>query len=131
MSLEHSFEEIERQGFAIIPNVVSSTELAELKSQLEQAVDEDMREFGHLPGKTELLIVEMVRRGAPFVRLLENEVMHKVFSHFLGNTCILYSYTSTFLRPNEKPGPYSIHVDSPRLIPNYHTGAKRHWLTDT
>lgn len=122
MNLEKAFQQFEEDGFAIVPQVVSQKLVKQLRSDLQQAINDDMKEFGGLPGKKEYLIVEMVRRGESFAKLLENYVMHQVFSHFLGKSCILYSYTSAFLHPSDQPPVCRIHVDSHRYIPNYHSG---------
>lgn len=114
--------EIETQGFTIVPDVVSEEELSELREQMDAALIADWNEYRGLPGKESFIVLEMVRRGSAFVRLLENPVMHRVFSHFLGETCVLYSFTSTVLRPAERPYTCKIHTDMPRLIPNYHLG---------
>jgi len=122
MNLQKAFQQIEEDGFAIVPQVVSQENVAKLRMDLQKAITEDMKEFGGLPGKKENLVVDMVRRGTSFVELLENELMHQVFSHFLGKSCILYSFTSTFLRPEDHPTACNIHVDSPRFISNFHSG---------
>jgi ectoine hydroxylase-related dioxygenase (phytanoyl-CoA dioxygenase family) len=116
------FEELETRGFTIVPGVVPAAALPSLRAQLDAALAADQREFGGRPGKKEALVLELVTRGDAFVELLENETMHRVFSHFLGETCILYSYTSTILRPEDRPAASSIHTDTPRLIPGYHAG---------
>jgi ectoine hydroxylase-related dioxygenase (phytanoyl-CoA dioxygenase family) len=64
----------------------------------------------------------MVMRSPAFVRLLENEKMHRVFARFLDDTCILYSSTSTILKPRQKHYTCEIHTDTPRLVPGYHLG---------
>ncbi|RMD95355.1 MAG: hypothetical protein D6813_00545, partial [Calditrichaeota bacterium] len=86
--------------------------------------EEDQNDYGHLPGKKENLIVDLTTRGRAFVKLLENEKMLKVFSYFLGNDCILYSYTSSILRPDDSPDAAQIHTDSKKFeyIPGYHFG---------
>ena len=121
-ALQSACDKIAQDGFAVVERVVSPEEVAALKEQLELAMVEDMRQYGHLPGKKENLVLDLVSSGPAFVHLLENETMHRVFAHFLTNTCILYSFTSSILRPNDRPGAASIHVDSPRWIPGYELG---------
>ena len=70
----------------------------------------------------EFIVLDLVARGSAFVKLLDNDRMHRLFSHFLGDTCILYSFTSTILRPDQKHYTCEIHTDTPRLIPDYHLG---------
>jgi ectoine hydroxylase-related dioxygenase (phytanoyl-CoA dioxygenase family) len=48
--------------------------------------------------------------------------MHRVFTHFLDDTCILYSCTSTLLKPKQNLFTCEIHTDMPRLVPGYHLG---------
>ncbi len=122
-NLKHHFTELEEKGFSIVPNVIGAKDVVQLKTDLGRAIKDDMEEFGGLPGKQENLVVDMVRRGRSFVELLENPVMHQLFSHVLGDTCTLYSYTSTVMNPTEKPAASRIHVDSPnRYIEGYETG---------
>lgn len=122
MRCEKHFEEFEAQGFTVLPNIVEEQEIAELRTQLDVALREDWDEYRGLPRKEEFIVLDLVTRGSAFVRLLENTKMHQVFSHFLGDTCILYSFTSSILRPREKHYTCEIHVDTPRLIPGYHLG---------
>jgi ectoine hydroxylase-related dioxygenase (phytanoyl-CoA dioxygenase family) len=122
MGLERHFEEIEQQGFSVVPAVAAPPTLPGLRQQLEAALALDMQEFGGQPGKAEALVLELVTRGSAFEDLLDNPTMHEVFDYFLGETCILYSFTSTILRPHDRSPATAIHTDTPRLIPGYHAG---------
>lgn len=122
MDWERHFSEIDTQGFTIIPDVVDSDELNELRPQLDTALRADWEEYGGLPGKEEFIALDLVMRGPAFVRLLENEKMQRVFSHFLGDTCVLYSFTSTVVMPHRTHYTCNIHTDTPRIIPGYHFG---------
>ena len=117
------FEELDRDGFTIVPDIVDrAEEIAELKSQVLKAIEVDAEEYMGLPGKEEFIVLDLVTRGSAFLRLLENEKMHHFFSRFLGDTCILYSFTSTVLMPHQHHYTSNIHTDMPRLIPGYHLG---------
>ena len=124
LDMKRIAEEIEEDGFSIIENVVTEEEVKELKDQLKIALSEDVKEYGHLPGKKDNHIVDLTTRGPAFVKLLENEKMQQVFSHFLGDDCILYSYTSSILKPDDKPAASNIHTDSQRYpyIPGFYHG---------
>ena len=115
-------EEIEEKGFCIVRDIVSASEVTELQEQLDCAMVEDWEEYQGLPGKLDWIVYDMVSKGGASLRLLENEIMQRIFSHFLGDTCILYSYTSTIIRPDTKQSTGQIHVDAPRIIPSYHSG---------
>jgi ectoine hydroxylase-related dioxygenase (phytanoyl-CoA dioxygenase family) len=122
MEWDKHFAEIDQNGFSIVPDVVSNSELEELRSRLDAALAADWEEYRDLPGKHRFIALDLVNRGSSFVRLLENEKMHKVFSHFLSDTCILYSFTSTIVYPNESQYTCNIHTDTPRLVPDCHLG---------
>ena len=113
---------MEEQGFTIVPHVILPEEVAELRRQVVQAVADDWEECRDLPGKSEFIALELVHHSSAVVRLLENEKMHRMFSQFLGGTCILYATTSTILRPNQNHYTCEIHTDTPRLVPGYHLG---------
>lgn len=121
MDLVKITNQIEEQGFAVVEQVVGPEELSALRQQLDVALVHDMAQYGHLPGKREYIIYDLVTHGGAFVDLLVNETMRRIFSHFLGATCILYSFTSTIMRPGIYQPTTEIHVDTPRLIPNYHS----------
>jgi len=122
MTLEKHSTEIREQGFSIVPDILGPGQVEELKAALPVVVEKDWEKYGGLPGKNENLVLDLMQYGGPFARLLDNEKMHDVFSRILGDACILYSFTSTFLRPGDSPGPCLIHVDAPRIILGYDSG---------
>ena len=124
MNLERIEREVNTQGFSIVEDIVSAEEIAVMKAELAEAIERDAKLHDGMPGKRYDIIFDMVTAGCPsFVKLIENEKMRTVFNHFLSDTCILYSYTSTFMLPNAyKQQTANIHVDAPRIIPNYHSG---------
>ncbi len=123
MDWNQAFNEIEKTGFVIIPNILENPKaMAEIKENLDIALSSDIESYSSLPGKHDDIVLDLVTKGSVFLQLLENEKMHKVFSHFLSDTCILYSFTSTILRPNKQHYACEIHTDMPRLVPNYHLG---------
>jgi ectoine hydroxylase-related dioxygenase (phytanoyl-CoA dioxygenase family) len=119
MDWDRHFAEIEQNGLTIVADIVGHGELEELRLQFDAAVTADWEEYRGLPGKDKCIVLDLVNRGPAFVRLLENERMHKVFSHFLGDTCILYTVSSVVMYLSGKPYTCKIHTDTPRLIPNY------------
>lgn len=121
-NLSQTIYEIETLGFSVVPDVISSESVKELRSALLVAIEDDQTRWRHLPGKSADLIENLIVHGGPFLGILDTEVMHQVFSNFLGETCILYNYGSTFLLPNGTPPSMEIHTDMPRLVKNYHSG---------
>jgi ectoine hydroxylase-related dioxygenase (phytanoyl-CoA dioxygenase family) len=114
--------EIETLGFSIVNDVISPQECATLRDGLLSALDEDAHAFDGLPGKKSELVSNLALYGGPFLELLGNGTMRRIFSHFLTPTCILYNFSSTVLQPQAASDVQNIHVDSPRIISGYHDG---------
>lgn len=114
--------EVETLGFSVVADVIAPDEAAVLREALIEALERDTALHGMLPGKRGDLIDNLVLHGRPFTDLLDNAVMHEVFSRFLTEHCILYNYGSTVLLPGADSKVLQIHVDSPRVIPGYHDG---------
>ena len=77
MDMKKIAQEIDELGFSIIESVVDAEEVILLKKQLKAALEEDVKEYGHLPAKKVNLIVDLTTRGSAFVKLLENEKMQQ------------------------------------------------------
>ncbi|MBI3591581.1 MAG: phytanoyl-CoA dioxygenase family protein [Candidatus Melainabacteria bacterium] len=118
--LEKKIYEIEVFGFTIVENAISKKEAVSLKRHLKTALELDMKKYDERPQKKEHHIVDLTSSAPIFLDLLDNDIMHEIFSRFLSDTCILYTYSSTILRPNETIDVHAIHIDTPRLIPNYY-----------
>ena len=114
-------EEIRTRGFALIPGVVSAADAAEMRALLQTYVDEDLKKWEGRDYPDRWMVHNPMFRGLPFARLLENEKMHAYLSPLLGDTCILYACTSSSLPPRGTNVSNRIHVDCPRVIPNYIT----------
>jgi ectoine hydroxylase-related dioxygenase (phytanoyl-CoA dioxygenase family) len=114
--------EIGTLGFSVVEDVIDAGQVSRLRAALLRAIEADQKLWGHKPQKRYDLIHNLVVHEGVFLELLDNPVMHQVFAALLSPTCILYNYGSTFLLPGGSPGSAQIHVDSPRIIPNYHSG---------
>jgi len=112
--------EIQERGFAIIPGLLNSQEVPTLRSLLEKCIQDDLKHYGkdHVDA---WMVQNLMVRGAPFVRVMENENLHVYLSALLTDTCIVYAYTSSSMPPGGSNYSHRIHVDCPRLIPGYIT----------
>jgi ectoine hydroxylase-related dioxygenase (phytanoyl-CoA dioxygenase family) len=118
---EARLREIHEQGFTLVPDVLPPAEIPVLKSCLVACIEEDLRTWGK-PGYPDGWMVQnLMVRGLPFARLLENELLHSYFAALLGDTCIIYAFTSSSMPPRGTNFSHRIHVDSPRFIPGYVT----------
>lgn len=115
-------EEFHTKGFAIVPNVLSSAQVEEMRLLLIKAIadqDEAWGGFEHYVDRN--MVHNLMMHAQPFVDLLSNAVMHSYLSAVLDPHCTLYAYTSSSIPAGG--GNYStrVHVDSPRFIPGYVT----------
>lgn len=111
-----------QDGLAIVPGVLPRADALAMRPLLQQAIDDDIRRWEGAPGYIDQWMVHnLMLRGQPFLELLENPVLHAYLGAVLGDTCILYAYTSSSMPPSGSNYSRRIHVDSPRVIPGYVT----------
>ena len=117
-----TIDRIKDRGFAVVPQVVGATEVREMRSRLAEAIQEDLETWGDNPNYIDHWMVHnLMLRGAPFVRLLENPVIHGYLSELLSPHCILYAYTSSDMPPGGSNYSHRVHVDAHLFIPGYVT----------
>ncbi len=120
---DRNIYEIQTLGFTIVENVVSPNLLAELKNELKKALEDDNKLFAHHEGKNPNLVVDLTIHDPLFIRMLDNDDILDFFYTVMDKNCILYSYTSTILKPHVKETPVQqMHVDTHKFIPNYISG---------
>lgn len=114
-------EEIRERGFALIEGVLDANEAASMRERLQKCIDDDLIAWQGKPYADAWMVHNLMVRGEPFVRLLENSKLHAHLGELLGDTCILYAYTSSSMPAGGSNYSHRIHVDSPRFIPGYVT----------
>jgi len=113
-------DSIRTRGFAVIPNLIGKDDIAVLKPLLEQAIQDDIDAWQGSDYANAWMVYNLMLRGIPFAKLLENERIQHFFTGLLGDSCILYAYTSSSMPPAGGTNfSRRIHVDCPRLIPGY------------
>ncbi len=113
--------ELRERGFAVVPDVLPRAAVPELRALLEQCIQEDLEKWRGKNYPDAWMVHNPMTRGAPFARILENELMHAYLSELLTETCILYAYTTSSMPPGGANYSRRIHNDCPRLIPGYIT----------
>ncbi len=114
--------EIETLGYTIVPGVFDKPMCDELKKHLKTALEDDLKMFGDKKGKKPDLAVDLTIHNPVFIKALDNDIIMELCTRMLGNGCILYSYTSTILKPNKQSAVHDMHIDTNKFIPNYLTG---------
>ncbi len=118
-TLLKEFDEI---GFTIINNMISPAEVAEMRPLLQSCIDADIANWQGKPGYIDHWMVHnLMVRGEPFLRLLENPSLHAYLEAGFSKNAILYAYTSSSMPPHGSNYSRRIHVDCPRVIPGYRT----------
>ncbi|HET7815821.1 MAG TPA: hypothetical protein VFL13_15775, partial [Candidatus Baltobacteraceae bacterium] len=108
--------EIAQRGFTVVPEVVSREGVARLKTALESAIAEDLAAWQGREYNDAHMVMNLMMRGEPFIELLENPVLHSYLSPLLGETCILYAFTSSSMPAGGTNYSRRVHVDCPRVI---------------
>jgi ectoine hydroxylase-related dioxygenase (phytanoyl-CoA dioxygenase family) len=114
-------EKIDKDGYAIVKDVLSAGEISSLKKSLLSAIDKEADWHGGKEYKGYGMVLLCSLYGEDFVNLFNNEKLIKPFEEILGEGCIVYAYTSSSMPPSEKNFSSRIHNDCPRVIPNYIT----------
>lgn len=114
--------QLREDGVALVPDVLPRELALSLRSELQQAIDEDMARWQGKPGYIDHWMVHnLMVRGGAFLELMENPILHAYLTELLTDTCIVYAYTSSSMPPKGTNFSRRIHVDSPRVIPGYVT----------
>jgi ectoine hydroxylase-related dioxygenase (phytanoyl-CoA dioxygenase family) len=112
---------IRERGFSLVPGVLGEDEVAEMRRELQRAVDDDMSAWHGKDYPDAWMVHNLMVRHPSFARFLENPVLHAYLTPLLGDTCIVYAYTSSSMPPSGANFSHRVHVDSPRVIPGYWT----------
>ena len=116
-------QEFESQGYTTVREILTPEECKTYRDAVLWAVEKDASQCKGLPGKQDFIALDLVHLDRLFIDILDDARLDEIFSQVLGDFWTLYSMTSTILPAGERPYTTAIHTDTPRLIPNYHTGA--------
>jgi ectoine hydroxylase-related dioxygenase (phytanoyl-CoA dioxygenase family) len=117
----HVLHAIRERGFAVVPDVLDNHSIATMKRALQRAIDEDLAAWEGRDYPDAWMVHNLMVRDPVFAEFLENPVLHAYLSPLLGDTCIVYAYTSSSMPPSGSNFSHRVHVDSPRMIPGYWT----------
>lgn len=114
-------EAVDRDGFIVVPDVLTPDYVERAKSQLEDAIAAEATYHGGAAYADYGMVLLCSLYGEVFEQLFENERFLAPFEAVLGPGCIVYAYTSSSMPGGGSNFSYRIHVDCPRLIPGYVT----------
>ncbi len=121
MESKRILDKIANDGFVIIEDVLEPTYIKDVKKALTQAIKDESDYHGTKNYSDFGMVLLCSLYGKLFNDLFANEKFLSPFEEILGNGCIVYAYTSSSMPPSKSNFSNRIHVDCPRLIPNYVT----------
>ena len=113
--------EIENQGYSIVQNALSSDFISKARIELEKAIELENKYHGESNHKDHGMVMLCSLYDKIFCELFDFKTVTSPLESILGEGCIVYAYTSSSMPPNGTNYSKRIHVDSPRIIPNYIT----------
>lgn len=127
---EEFVSKINSQGYAIVENVLDETYITKAKEALKIAINKEAEYHGGENYSDYGMVLLCSIYDKIFVDLFDNPKLTEPFNAILGEGCIVYAYTSSSMPPKKTNYSNRIHVDSPRLIPNYITNMGATLLLD-
>ena len=113
--------QIRARGFAVVPGMLDRETVATMRRELLRAAEDDLAAWEGRDYPDAWMVHNLMVRHPVFAEFLENPVLHAYLSPLLGDTCIVYAYTSSSMPPSGANFSHRVHIDSPRLVPGYWT----------
>ncbi|MES2514152.1 MAG: phytanoyl-CoA dioxygenase family protein [Bacteroidota bacterium] len=118
-------------GYNVIEDFLTQENCNFLRERLEKAISEyvpfDASERSLLD---KYHMHDLLCKDISFGKTLEDPRIQQLIAALLGDHWIMYAYTSSSLPPKGNNYGSRMHVDSPRLIPNYPTNLGVIWALD-
>lgn len=110
------------KGFAVVPNVLERPAAKQMREALEKAIAVQDKTWGNHPNYIDAgMVHNPMTHDAVFLDLFSNHHINEIVEQALDPHGILYAFTSSSMPPQGDNYSTRIHVDSPRVIPNYPT----------
>ena len=120
VTIDHA-ELVMTKGFAVVPHALSREHAAELRAALAALVVAQRAAADERTAVDDYMVHNPMILDPRFLDLLENPAIVSALDAFLGPTSILYAYTSSSMPSGGSNYSRRVHVDSPRVIPDYMT----------
>lgn len=112
---------INTKGYCVVEDVVSQDFVTRMGEELMQAVEKESQNHSPENSKDYGRVLMCPIYGGTFLDIYDKEKFIQPFEWILDEQCITYTLTSSCIPPQDKIYTCRIHVDYPRIIPNYHT----------
>jgi len=122
---------METIGYHVIDHFYDDNTCEYLKEKLREAIDcyepNSNSERSHLD---KYHMHDLLCKDVMFAKMFEDPRLNQLIAAIIGDYWIMYAHTSSSLPPNGRNYGSRIHVDSPRMIPNYPTNIGVMWALD-
>lgn len=112
-------EHLEQEGVLLVRGVIPAAQLALLKSELEVAIEQEAKFTGSKNFREYGMLVACPVYGGALLKLANHTALFQPFEWVLGETCIMWVYTSSSMPPHQTNYSRRIHVDRPHHTPGY------------
>jgi ectoine hydroxylase-related dioxygenase (phytanoyl-CoA dioxygenase family) len=132
--LDPAFEDLERDGFCVVPDVLTPGEVTAVRTRLVEVARQESAagvSAGRAEGPRNQRVYALTHKGDEFVFLLEHPVLWRLMSHVLGPDFLLSSITANIAGPGGPP--MALHPDQgyiPPPWPPYPLVANIMWMLD-
>jgi len=120
---EETLSTLARDGYAIAPDAVSKETVQQLRADLEKAIETERAYHKGADYKDFGMVLVCCTHARSFVDVLGEPRVMNVIERLIGESSIVYAFTSSSMPPGRSNYSYRVHVDCPRLIPGYATNA--------
>jgi len=120
---EAILDDLERDGYAIVPGALGDAVVRQLRADLEIAIEKETRFHGGTDYVDYGMVLVCCMHARSFVDVLGEDAVMSIINRVLSKGSIIYAYTSSSMPPGRANYSNRIHVDQPRLIPGYETNA--------
>ncbi|HUP58469.1 MAG TPA: phytanoyl-CoA dioxygenase family protein [Bdellovibrionota bacterium] len=114
-------KEFDERGYSILPGVFDAGFVARCRTELEEAIRKETAYHKSAEHRDRGMVLMCPLYGDSFLEVFDNDDFSRAFETVMGEGCIIYSYTSSSMPPKGTNYSHRIHVDCPRLIPDYIT----------
>ncbi len=118
---EKFIREIGTQGYSIVRNALPKNYINKAKLELERAIEKEVEYHKSNDFSDYAMVLNCPLYHKVFADLFDLPLVSEPLEAVLGEGCIVYAHTSSSMPPNSSNYSNRVHVDCPRIIPNYIT----------
>lgn len=110
---------IDSQGYVVVEDIIEQELIEKAKIQLKESIDIESELYGKKSPKDYGMLICCPIYGGSFLEFAMHQRLMSPFNWILGDTSIIYVYTSSSLPPHSNNHASRIHIDRPHYIKDY------------